>query len=135
MGFSRQEYWNELPVSSPGDLPDPGIKPLSPALQVDSLLLSHQGSPICCIDMYKYILMYPKAILFYFILFFPRAILQLIHIYTHTYQTKVLSFKACLYMTGFLSIGIYRYDIIPYIHNYLLLYVYTINNFRISVAT
>ena len=123
MGFSRQEYWNELPVSPPGDLSDPGIKPMSPALQVDSLLLSHQGSPICCIDMYKYILMY------------PRAILQLIHIYTHTYQTKVLSFKACLYMTGFLSTGIYRYDIIPYIHNYLLLYVYTINNFRISVAT
>ena len=44
MGFPRQEYWSELPFPSPGDLPDPGIKPASPALQADSLLLSHQGS-------------------------------------------------------------------------------------------
>ena len=32
MGFSRQEYWNELPFPSPGDLPDPGTIPASPAL-------------------------------------------------------------------------------------------------------
>ena len=31
MGFSRQEYWGGLPFPPPGDLPDPGIKPLSPA--------------------------------------------------------------------------------------------------------
>ena len=31
MGFSRQEYWNGLPFPSPGDLPNPGIKPTSPA--------------------------------------------------------------------------------------------------------
>ena len=36
MGFLRQEYWSGLPFPSPGDLPDPGIKPVSPALQVDS---------------------------------------------------------------------------------------------------
>ena len=29
MGFSRQEYWNELPVPTPGDLPDPGVEPVS----------------------------------------------------------------------------------------------------------
>ena len=50
MGFPKQEYWSGLPFSSPGDLPDPGIKPRSPA---GSLLhcrqifffyqLSHQG--------------------------------------------------------------------------------------------
>ena len=45
MGFSRQEYWRGLPFSSPGDLPAPGIKPGYPALQEDSLHLSHQGSP------------------------------------------------------------------------------------------
>ena len=45
MGFSRQEYWSDLPFPSPEDLPDPGIELSSPALQVDSLLLSHQGSP------------------------------------------------------------------------------------------
>ena len=38
MGFSRQEYWSGLPFPSPGDLPDLGIKPRSPALQADSLL-------------------------------------------------------------------------------------------------
>ena len=37
MGFSRQEYWSGLPFPSPGDLPDPGIRLRSPALQVDSL--------------------------------------------------------------------------------------------------
>ena len=37
MGFSRQEYWNELPFLSLEDLPDPGIEPSSPALQADSL--------------------------------------------------------------------------------------------------
>ena len=37
MGFSRQEYWSGLSFPSPGDLPDPGIEPGSPALQADSL--------------------------------------------------------------------------------------------------
>ena len=32
MGFPRQEYWSGLSFPSPGDLPDPGIKPASPAL-------------------------------------------------------------------------------------------------------
>jgi len=48
MKFSRQEYWSGLPCPPPGDLPDPGIEiasPTAPALQADSLLLSHQGSP------------------------------------------------------------------------------------------
>ena len=31
MGFSRQEYWSGLPYPPPADLPDPGIKPMSPA--------------------------------------------------------------------------------------------------------
>ena len=38
MGFSRQEYWSGFPFPSPGDLPNPGIKPSSPTLQADSLL-------------------------------------------------------------------------------------------------
>ena len=37
MGFSRQEYWSGLLFPSPGDLPDPGIEPRSPALQEDAL--------------------------------------------------------------------------------------------------
>ena len=45
MGFSRQEYWSGLPVSSLGDLPDPGIKLSSPALQADSLPSEPPGKP------------------------------------------------------------------------------------------
>ena len=53
MGFSRQEYWSGLPFPPPGDLPDPGIEPtlpVAPALQADSLPLSHQGSSGQVID-------------------------------------------------------------------------------------
>ena len=53
MGFSRQEYWSGLPFPSPGDLPDPGMEPRSPALQADSLPFELPGiymlvSPIRC---------------------------------------------------------------------------------------
>ena len=47
MKLSRQEDWSGLPCPSPGDLPDLGIKPRSPTLQVDSLPLSHQGNSFC----------------------------------------------------------------------------------------
>ena len=43
MEFSRQEYWSELPFPSPGDLPNPGIEPRSPALQSDALLSEPPG--------------------------------------------------------------------------------------------
>ena len=43
MGFSRQEYWSGLPFSSPGDIPDPGIKPWSPSLQADALTSEPPG--------------------------------------------------------------------------------------------
>ena len=45
MGFPRQEYWSGLPFPSPGDLPDPGIEPRSPALQMDSLPSELPGKP------------------------------------------------------------------------------------------
>ena len=45
MGFSRQECWSGLPFPSPGDLPDPGIKPGSPALQADNLPSEPPGKP------------------------------------------------------------------------------------------
>ena len=46
LGFPRQEYWSGLPFPSAGDLPDLGVKPESPALQVDSLLAEQAGQPI-----------------------------------------------------------------------------------------
>ena len=45
MEFSRQEHWSRLPFSSPGDLPNPGIEPRSPALQADSLRSETPGKP------------------------------------------------------------------------------------------
>ena len=45
MGLPRQEYWSGLPFPSPGDLPDPEIELMSPALQAGSSPLRHQGVP------------------------------------------------------------------------------------------
>ena len=45
MGFSRWEYWCELPCPPPGDLPDPGVEPMSPRFRQILYHLSHQGSP------------------------------------------------------------------------------------------
>ena len=45
MGFSRQEYWGGLPFPSPGDLPDPGIKPGYPTLKADALTSEPPGKP------------------------------------------------------------------------------------------
>ena len=45
MGFSRQKCWSGLPFPSPGDLPNPGIEPGSPALQADSLPTELRGKP------------------------------------------------------------------------------------------
>ena len=44
--LSRQEYWSGLPFPSPGDLPDPEIKPGSPTLQADSLASESPGKPL-----------------------------------------------------------------------------------------
>ena len=48
LGFSRQEYWSGLPFTSPGDRPDPGIEPQSPALQADLMIYppDNWGTPI-----------------------------------------------------------------------------------------
>ena len=47
MGFSRQEYWSGLPFPFPGDLPNPGIEPRSPALLADVLTSAPPGKPRC----------------------------------------------------------------------------------------
>ena len=53
MGFSRQEYWSGLPFPSPGDLPDPGIEPMSPALQADAKTSEPPGEPAIAIAILK----------------------------------------------------------------------------------
>ena len=47
MGFFRQDYWSGLPFPSPGDLPDPGIEPRSPALQAEALSSEPPGIDRC----------------------------------------------------------------------------------------
>ena len=53
MGFSRQEYWNGLPCPPAGDLPNPGFKPGSPALQADSLLSEPREKPTQLLEKCK----------------------------------------------------------------------------------
>ena len=54
MGFSRQEYWSGLLLSSPEHLPNPTVKPGSPILQADSLLTESPGKPyLSFLDYYK----------------------------------------------------------------------------------
>ena len=45
MGFSRKEYWSGLPFSPPGDLPDPGTEPASPAVQAGFFIAELLGKP------------------------------------------------------------------------------------------
>ena len=67
MGFSRQEYWSGLPCPSPGDLPNPGIKPRSSALQVDSLPSEPPGKVADYLSIYLSIIYLPtnKSIIFF----------------------------------------------------------------------
>ena len=53
MGLSRQEYWSGLPFPSPGNLPNPGIEPRSPALRADALLSEPPGKPKTSLNSLK----------------------------------------------------------------------------------
>ena len=59
MGFSRQEYWSGLPFLPPGDLPDQGIEPGSPAFQANTLTSEPPGKPLNKAT----VLLYPRAVL------------------------------------------------------------------------
>ena len=50
MGFPRQEFWRGLPFPSPGDLPDPGIEPASPALTARFFIPEPPGKPCAHVD-------------------------------------------------------------------------------------
>ena len=54
MEYSRQEHWSGSPFPSPDDLPDPGIKPVSPALQADALPYEPPGKPITKMDQHNF---------------------------------------------------------------------------------
>ena len=83
MIFSRQEYWSGLLRPPPGDLPNSGIEPeppVAPALQANSLLLSHRGSPICLVFPYDSIQPSPLLHIFFY------GLIHLKFISTHAYQ-------------------------------------------------
>ena len=54
VGFLRQEYWSGLPFPSPGDLPNAGIEPWSPAFQADALTSEPPGKPYTYLPIDKY---------------------------------------------------------------------------------
>ena len=54
--FSRQEDWSKYPFPSPGDLPDPGIEPRSPASQADSLSSEPRGKPNFTMPVQEYVI-------------------------------------------------------------------------------
>ena len=53
IGFPRQEYWSGLSFPFPGSLPDPGIEPVSPAWQADSLPVGYLENPCICLELIK----------------------------------------------------------------------------------
>ena len=61
MEFSRQEYWSGLPIPSPGDHPDPGTEPESPALQVDALPSELKGRPSNSIFSHFFLIKLPQT--------------------------------------------------------------------------
>ena len=100
-GISRQEYLSGLPCPPPGDLFNPGIKPVSlasPALQADALPLSHQGSPDISREMYK--LLHFKVSW--------NVFLWLCHwLNTHLGLPQMVSVNVSLWQTVILKMGIY----------------------------
>ena len=72
MGFSRQECWSGLPFPSSGDLPNPGIKPGSPALQADTLPSEPPGKP----QIFLKYLFIPKYLLIWIFLHFFGLVLK-----------------------------------------------------------
>ena len=88
LGFSRQEHWRGLLFPSLGDLPDPGIKPTSPALpslEANSLPTEPPGKPICAI-----VLRYSPLFYFYF------------YSLIHAVSTYLISFNLFPYSVIFL---------------------------------
>ena len=99
MEFSRQEYWSGLPFPPSGDLPNQGIKPVSPVLQADSLPLSHLGTPLIVVH-------------FCFVFIFYWSIVDLqccanfcytaaTHLYTNIHSLLILFFHFMVYPRRF----------------------------------
>ena len=104
MRFSRQEYWSGLIFSSPGDFPDPGIKPRSPTLQADTLPSEPPGK-------FQESFLELELLPFCSLYCFSFLICVLSHI--------MLSCIVSLSVRSFLSIFYFSYDIIPGVNSLL----------------
>ena len=104
MGFSRQEYWSGLPFPSPGDLPDPGIEPRSPALQADSLTSEPPGKPRLPLESALNLviqwlpllyLMHPidqwEAVPYYIYMFWSLELVKVLETVLHFKRNKAMS--------------------------------------------
>ena len=93
MGFSSQEHWSELPCPPPGDLPNPGIKLGSPALQADSLPDEPSGKPDTASS------------------FSQRTELgnRYMYIHTHTYSCVLMHISIRIHIFLYLAINNLRY--------------------------
>ena len=88
--ISRQEYWSGLPLPSPEDLPGPGVESVSPSLQVDSLPLSHLGSPSILLQL--------SFIILYYVVSFTLSV-ALVHFYCYIVIMK--TYLSILYLLDF----------------------------------
>ena len=98
--FSRQGYWSGLPFPSPGDLPNPGIEPRSPALQADSLPTELQGKPSDCANTSDNRTNYCTMLIF---LFFKKAFIYLLSLWFF-FSTTCLSNDWHIYFSNDQSI-------------------------------
>ena len=73
MEFSRPDYWSGQPFSSPGDLPNPGSEPTSPALQADSLPTEPQGKSHHRKGSFKYRVLESPVWILFFLFFLLRV--------------------------------------------------------------
>ena len=102
MEFSRQEYWSGLPFSPPEDLPNPRIKPLSPALQADSLPSEPPGKPLSDTGFAN----------IFFLPFYGLSLHFLTESFLVSFETQKILILMQPYFTGLLFNFLYFHDLI-----------------------
>ena len=97
MEFSRQEYWSGLPFPTPGDLPDPEIKPASlasPALASKFFTTSATQEAQMCVCVCVCVYIYIKYVYIYIYIYVHETLLGSL-VYSQYQQTLLLSLKKC----------------------------------------
>ena len=111
--FSRQGYWSGLPFPSPGDLPNPGIEPRSPALQADSLPTELQGKPSDCANTSDNRTNYCTMLIF---LFFKKAFIYLLSLWFFFFYNMSIKWLAHLFFKWSINPTPIPPNILPKVH-------------------